>query len=244
MGSSARGLMQSIPEGIAASEAFFVQARNIGQRQSEEWISIPAISVDVADVNLTCNEFNKHPVSLVSLDKDRGGPVEIRAIYSGGPINLATVRPSSLGIQVAIEGDAVTFTLDRSIDVMLEINNDKWEALHILVNEVDTDAPTGDSENVWYFGPGVNNGLAFNRVIDGNLMVPSNTTVYLDSGAFVTARLNFIDVENSSVRGHGFIYQGSNGAILIERSSHIFVGKVTSLGATGVRTFCLLYEVL
>ncbi|EON96328.1 putative tat pathway signal sequence domain protein [Phaeoacremonium minimum UCRPA7] len=224
-----------VPEGIDANDTFVVKARIVKQDGAAGvWAPVPAYAVDVADVNITCNQFNKHPIAVASLDIEQS-PIEIKAQYRGGEVTVATIRPLSLGIKATIEKDnTITFRLDHPHDVMLEINNDKWQALHVLTDDIDVNAPKEDSDNVWYFGPGVNNGSAYKKVVDGNLMVPSDTTVYLDSGAFITAKLNFIDVSNSGVRGHGFIYKGPNGgAILIERSNNIFVEKVTSLGATG-----------
>lgn len=162
------------------------------------------------------------------------GTLDVQVQYKAGVVHSALIRPVSLGIEAAVEGDVTSFTLDRHADVMLEINNDKWQALHLLANEIDESAPTKDSENVWYFGPGLNNGSAYAKVDGGNLSVPSDTTLYLDGGAFLNVRVLLNDVSNSGIRGHGFLYNSPiGGAILIERSSNIFVEGVTSLNATG-----------
>ncbi|KAM0545821.1 hypothetical protein ACHAPJ_011148 [Fusarium lateritium] len=217
------------PEGVAVSDDFIVHVRST---KSNEWISVPPYAVDVAEVNTTRNQFDKHSISLASIDTD--GPVEIKAKWTTGEIQSATIRPLSLGIPTTVDGETITFTLDQSRDAMLEINDNKWQALHILTNKIDDSAPSKESEDIWYFGPGINNGSAFEKVTNGNLFVPSNTTVYIAGGAFITFKLNFINVSNSGVRGHGFIYNAPNaGAILIERSNNIIVEKVTSLGATG-----------
>lgn len=34
---------------------------------------------------------------------------------------------------------------------MLELNGDKWIALHLLTNELDPAAPTKDSDNISYY---------------------------------------------------------------------------------------------
>ncbi|KAH6964678.1 pectin lyase fold/virulence factor [Fusarium avenaceum] len=218
------------PDGVELIDAFVVHARSTSLN---DWVPVSTYAVDVAEVNTIRNEFDKHPISIASLDID--GPIEIRAKWSRGEVKTAAIRPLSLKVQAALDGnDTITFTLEQPRDVMLEINGDKWQALHVLTNTIDRNAPTSDSESVWYFGPGINNGLSFKKVTNGNLFVPSNTTVYLAGGAFLTFKLNFIDVSNSGVRGHGFIYNAPNsGAILIERSANIVVEKVTSLGATG-----------
>lgn len=222
--------VHAVPEGVTASDDFIVQARIAG---IETWSSLPSYSVNGAEQNLTRNEFNKYPITISSLDYNQG-PLEVRAQYTAGVVHSALIRPVSLGIEAAVEGDIISFTLDRHVDLMLEINNDKWQALHLLTNEIDKEAPTKDSENVWYFGAGLNNGSAYAKVDGGNLTVPSDTTVYLDSGAFLNARILFNNVSNSGIRGHGFLYNSPNGgAILIERSSNIFVEGVTSLNASG-----------
>ncbi|KAK2596407.1 hypothetical protein N8I77_013298 [Diaporthe amygdali] len=220
----------AVPEGVTASNDFVVQARIAG---SDTWSSLPPYSVYGAEQNLTRNQFNLYPITISSLDYNQG-PLEVRAQYKAGVVHSALIRPISLGIEATIDGDVIGFTLNRHVDLILEINNDKWQALHLLTNEIDTNAPTKDSENVWYFGPGLNNGSAYAKVDGGNLTVPSDTTVYLDSGAFLNARILFNNVSNSGIRGHGFLYNSPNGgAILIERSSNIFVEGVTSFNATG-----------
>ncbi|KAH6889803.1 pectin lyase fold/virulence factor [Thelonectria olida] len=229
MGNSGEIKAYTVPEGVATSSAFVVEARS---SSAPEWTTVSTCAVDVADVNITRNEFNKHPISVASIDVN--GAVEFRVRYTAEKVAKASIRPVSLGINTTIADDTIAFTIDRPLDVMLEINGDKWQALHILVNQIDPDEPTSDTESIWYFGPGLNNGSAYEKVVDGNLSVPSNTTVYLAGGAFLTAKLKFVNVSNSGVRGHGFIYKGPNGgAILIERSNNIFVKGVTSLGATG-----------
>ncbi|KAK6074698.1 hypothetical protein SCUP515_06327 [Seiridium cupressi] len=230
---STSGQINTYPavESIPLSDAFVVKARLAGTQ--DDWTIVVAYSVDVADVNTTRNEFNRYPIAVASLDVS--GPVEIKVEYTTSKIETATIRPVSLGVKTSVEnGQTIFFTLEKRTDVMVEINGDKWKALHVLVNEVETDAPTDDAEDLWYFGPGLNNGSAFSKVTDGNLMVPSDTTVYLAGGAFLNAKLNFVGVSNASVRGHGFTWNGPNGgAILIERSTNTLVEGVTSLGATG-----------
>ncbi|KAK6212486.1 hypothetical protein LQW54_005260 [Pestalotiopsis sp. IQ-011] len=171
-----------------------------------------------------------------------GAPVEIRARYTRDTIATARIRPLSRAIDTVIQGDTVSFMLHEPRDVMLELNGDKYQALHVLVNGIDSGQPTSDGDGIWYFGPGLNNGAAAVKATDGvNLYVPSNTTVYLASGAFITFRLNFIGVSNSSVRGHGFIsgpqggykHRELGGVIHMSQSHGIVVEKVTSLGANG-----------
>ncbi|ETS82857.1 hypothetical protein PFICI_04733 [Pestalotiopsis fici W106-1] len=230
------------PSGIDTDESFVVEVRPLLQSTDDNgsWTKVPTIATEVAKPNPQSNTFHRHTVSIVSFDM--GGPVEIRARYTRQEVTKASIRPLSRGIDAVIVGDTVSFTLEKPLDVMLELNGDKYQALHVLANGFDSDRPTGDDNGLWYFGPGVNNGTASSRVTDGvNLNVPSNTTVYLASGAFITFRLNFLGVSNSSVRGHGFICSSQGGfkerelggAIHMNGARDILVEKVTSLGANG-----------
>ncbi|KAK1543911.1 hypothetical protein CPAR01_04544 [Colletotrichum paranaense] len=232
------------PPSLPINQDFVVEARPSRAYASgdapQQWRQIPAYAVDVANPNITRNTFNKHTVALASFDLN--APTTISITYTATAIATAVIRPLSLGIIAQVENDKIVFNLDQPRDLMIEINGDKWKALHLLTNQIDKDAPTADSEDIWYFGPGINQGSAYSKVADGvNLMVPSGKTVYLAGGAFITCRLNFIDVSNSSVRGHGFIlrpeggyvYRELGGAITMSGASNIKVEGVTSLGAEG-----------
>ena len=129
--------------------------------------------------------------------------MKIRHKYT--TVNTARVRPASLGVNTKIDDGYIHFTVDRAIDAMLEINGNKWQALHLLVNGINVHEPHCDGTGLWYFGPGINNGRAWENVVDGQLIVPSDTTIYLASGAFLTAQVIFSSVKNSSVRGLGYI---------------------------------------
>lgn len=210
------------------------------------WLFVPAYNTNVTSVDVTSNDFNKHPVAVASFSAEPGTSVQVKVRYSGGAIVSARVRPIALGIPTTVINDTITFTLHRRVDIMLEINNNKYQSLHLLTNEVVSTAPGASSSNLWYFGAGLNEGSAYSKAVDGTITVPSNTTVYLALGAFVTAKFVFSDVSNSRIIGEGFIYKTpvihtstayprelNESAILIERSTNICVSGVTSLGAKG-----------
>lgn len=228
--------------GITTDDGFLVEVRLLAQTTEPDhsWTKVPTYAAEVAKPNPQGNIFHRHIVSIASFDME--APVEIRARYTRGAMTTARIRPLSRAIDTVIQGDTVSFILHEPRDVMLELNGDKYQALHVLANGIDSDQPTSDGDGLWYFGPGLNNGAAAAKATDDvNLYVPSNTTVYLASGAFITLRLNFIGVSNSSVRGHGFIcspqggykHRELGGAIHMSQSRDIVVEKVTSLGANG-----------
>lgn len=225
---------------FATNPDFTVEARPPGH-SNDSWFSIANYAIDVAGIDLKGNALHRHQVAIASFDFS--GSVEIRVRYEPGHVQSAAIRPLSAGISPVVHGnDTITFTLDGPRDIMVEINGDKWKALHLLANQIDDSAPTSDTDDIWYFGPGLNNGTAYARVTDGtNLRVPSGKTVYIAGGAFVTCRLNFCDVANAGARGHGFIHspQGcyvereQGGAIYISNGTNILIQGVTSLGSMG-----------
>ncbi|KAF4839803.1 Polygalacturonase [Colletotrichum siamense] len=230
------------PSGVPINDEFVVEVRPTSPdiTEKQQWTAVPAYAIEVANANITRNDFNRHTVALASFDIS--GPVDIKVTYTACLVEEAIIRPVSLGIDTQVHEGVITFTLNESRDVMLEINNNKWKALHLLTNEIDANAPTQDTDDIWYFGPGINQGTAYSNITDGvNLMVPSGKTVYLAGGAFITCRLNFVGVANSAVRGHGFVlrpkggyvHREHGGAIHMSNANNILVEKVTSIGANG-----------
>ncbi|KAJ4294222.1 hypothetical protein N0V90_007912 [Kalmusia sp. IMI 367209] len=235
-----------VPEGITVSKIFNIQVRVLDTRSDSAWSPVTAYTTSVASVNTARNEFDTYPIAIASLSMAPKIRKEIKVHYNHGSVHAATIRPVALGINTLIEDNTILFTLDQRVDVMLEINNDKWQAVHLLTTEINTKEPTADTEGLWYFGPGVNNGSAYSKVHDGVLTVPSDTTIYLARDAFLTAQVHFANSSNASIRGPGFIYREpyfaaggakprelAGGAILIERSSCILVENVTSLRSFG-----------
>ncbi|KAF9872306.1 glycoside hydrolase family protein [Colletotrichum karsti] len=234
--------VSSPPSGIPINQDFIVHIQPFGSGRTphQQWTRTSSYAVEVAQANITRNAFNRHTVALASFDV--GCPVKVKVNYLGGVVQKATIRPASLGIATKVNGNEITFTFAKAQDAMLEINGDKWKALHLLINEMDVDAPTTDTDDIWFFGPGIDQGSAYDNVTDGvNLMVPSGKTVYLAAGAFITCRLNFINVSDCAVRGHGFIlgpeggyvHREHGGAIHMSRANKIRVEGVTSVGANG-----------
>ncbi|KAL1598056.1 hypothetical protein SLS60_008544 [Paraconiothyrium brasiliense] len=237
-----------LPDGVTFDMSFSVVARvvELDNKSDGAWVPVTSYTTNVANVNISENQFDTYPVSIASFCVNTGASLQLKAHYKIADVKTAIIRPVSLGIVAQVEENVISFTLDRAVDIMLEINGNKWQALHLLVNTIEAADPEGEAEGVWYFGPGVNNSSAREKISDGRLVVPSNTTIYLASGAFLTAQVIFSDVQNSTIKGPGFIcrenYDASTslmprelagGAILIERSQRITVQRVTSLRSFG-----------
>ncbi|VUC30258.1 unnamed protein product [Clonostachys rosea] len=230
------------PPSIAINKDFTLEVRS-GSDEAGDWSSVDTFAVQVSEPNASSNLFRRHTIAVASVDFD--GPTEFRVSFNTGQVSSFTIRPRSYSINTTTDDrNRLSFVLDEPRDIMIEVNENKWQALHILSNAIDHEAPTTDTSDTWYFGPGINQGSAYNKVLEGdgvNLFVPSGKTVYLAGGAFITCRLNFVDVSNCAVRGHGFIsgpqggyvHRELGGAIHMSRATSIDVQGVTSLNSNG-----------
>jgi hypothetical protein len=158
------------------------------------------------------------------------GPVEIEVTYLKGGTTKARIRPDSLGIKPELGGDTLVFTLDEPKDVVVQVNDEIFDCLHVLTNRIETNAPSADDPDVIYFGPGVHS------VTGGVVWVPSGKTVYLAGGAVLTARVHFLDVEKAALTGRGVINAAPDGAVKVEGSKNIRIEGVISLNPNGYAT--------
>ncbi|RAL08855.1 putative endo-polygalacturonase [Aspergillus homomorphus CBS 101889] len=229
------------PSSIAINSDFSIKVQPAADHPEQLWQDIAVYAVEVANVDTSSNSFQRHTVGVASFDMSV--PVRVQVSYTASTVHSAVMRPRSFNIQPRVENaTTIIFRLDQPRDVMLELNGSKWQALHLLTNKIDTDAPSSDTDDIWYFGPGLNNGSAYSKLTDGvNLLVPGGKTIYLAGGAFIDFRINFIGVSHAAIRGHGFIlgpvggyvHREHGGAIHMSGADHILVEGVTSLGANG-----------
>jgi hypothetical protein len=94
------------------------------------------------------------------------------------PIEKARILPSSFGIEPEIDGNSLSFKIDRPQHLTVEINGEHIRSLHIFVNPEETDRPAPDDLGVIYFGPGVHK-------ITEPIVVGDNETLYVAGGAIL-----------------------------------------------------------
>ena len=81
------------------------------------------------------------------------GPVTVEVIPKRTFKSVA-VRPSSRGIQPAVQGQRITFQLSRPGQLTVELDG-PHHALHLFADPPEAEAPKPGDPNVLYFGPGV-----------------------------------------------------------------------------------------
>jgi hypothetical protein len=124
-------------------------------------------------------------------------PVQVEVV-SRRAVQSVVVRPASREIRPAIDGDRITWTLDRPGPLVLEVNG-MHHALHLFPSSPEHDAPAPGTPGVRYFGPGVHR--------PGQIELQSNESVYIAGGAVVYGSLQARGASNLRIAGRGILDQ-------------------------------------
>ncbi|KAJ4322146.1 hypothetical protein N0V84_004981 [Fusarium piperis] len=198
-----------IPSDVPVATDFDVKVRSPGGK----WETVETYRPLHTEANFTTGSTVRHASSLAIFDFN--GTVEIRAKYLKDRLSSAVVRPESVGIRPKKSGSTLTFTLTEPRDVVLQVNGNVFETLHIFTNPPDTDIPSKDDKDVLYYGPGYHKPSS-------PIVVGSGQTLYLAGGAVVSAP--DITVTNSSdvtLRGRGLLYSERGNAVSIRSSKNV-----------------------
>ncbi|MDX3311378.1 glycosyl hydrolase family 28 protein [Streptomyces sp. NPDC054884] len=209
------------PATLPTNASFKVRVR---PAPSGTWQTLDIYRPQLEEINATTGSGKVYSTSMVYFDFR--GSVELEITYLKGGTTKAGVRPRALGIVPELLGDTLRFTLDEPRDVVVQINDEIFDCLHVITNRIDPHPPCADDPDVIYFGPGV-------HTVAGNVLtVPSGKTVHLAGGAVLTAQVYFKDVEKAALTGHGMLYAGPGG-ILCEGSKDIRVQDVIIMNPNG-----------
>ncbi|MET9080425.1 glycosyl hydrolase family 28 protein [Streptomyces sp. NPDC004237] len=210
------------PSAVPTNTSFQVRVRTA---PDGDWQTLDVYRPQFEEINANTGSGKVYNSSMVYFDFQCS--VEIEVTYLKGGTTKARVRPDSYGITPELLGDTLRFTLDEPKDLVVQINDEIFDCLHVLTNRVEHHAPAADDPDVIYFGPGVQ------TVTGGVLTVPSGKTVYLAGGAVLKATVHFKDVEKAALRGHGMIWAGPGGGVLCEGSRNIRVEDVIIMNPGG-----------
>ena len=109
------------PAGVALNSDFTVKVRQL----DGEWNILSTYLIKVDEVRDT-----KHYVERASMATfDFTGKVEVAVTYNWGEVQTAKVRPLSYDIPFQINGNTVTFTLERPRNLSVEVNGDIFHNL-------------------------------------------------------------------------------------------------------------------
>ncbi|KAK7420343.1 hypothetical protein QQX98_002766 [Neonectria punicea] len=215
----------SIPDGVDTSDAFKVKVRAPGGK----WHDISTYRPRVVQTDIFTGSTAKKNSSMAYFDFS--GSVEVSATYKNGQVTEARVRPNSFGIATKISKDTVKFTLNQPENVVLQINDEIFDVLHLFSNPIEDNAPSSDDPNVVYYGPGLHKSSE-------SLTVTSGQTIYLAGGAVVSVpAINIENATDVTIRGRGMFSATLSTAISIIGSKHI-----TLDGVIGINVLPRSYE--
>jgi len=201
------------PKGAALNDDFTVQVKQTGGK----WSATPSYLVKVDEVRGTVHNVEEASMSYF----DFSGEVEVSVTYNHGAIETARIRPLSLQITPEINGNTLTFKLDRPCNLSVEINDDIFHNLHLFANPLEMERPNRKDKNVLYFGPGIH------EFADGKLEVTSGKTVYVSGGAILMGQILIENAENVKVIGRGMVDHTVKHGVRIANSKHVLVEGIT-----------------
>lgn len=185
-----------------------------------EWQPVAVYPVKVDEVRGT-----KHHVETASMAYfDFDGEIEVAVRSNKAAVDSARVRPLSYGIEPAVNGETLTFTLSRPANLSVEVNGDIFHNLHLFANPLDAHRPSAKEikragrkgSKLVYFGPGVH------RLPGDTLHIESGQTVYIDGGARVYGELIAEGVRDVRFYGRGEVHPKGRGfGISVRRSKNI-----------------------
>lgn len=111
-------------------------------------------------------------------------------------VERVEIRPTALGIVPQVDGQHISFTLDKPCKFTVEVNGSS-RCLHVFADEPENYGVDIAAENVIYFGRGVHHA--------GLIELTSGQTLYLDEGAHVYGSVFARNAENIRVLGRGVI---------------------------------------
>lgn len=209
------------PEGAELMSNFTVQVREAGK----DWRPVDTYMVKVDEVQNT-----KHNVKKASMSYfDFSGEVEVSVTFNHGTVRTGRVRPLSYGITPCIDGNTMTFKLDRPRNLSVEVNEDIFHNLHLFANPIDEKKPKKlKDKNLIYFGPGI-------HTFPGDtLNVPSGKTVYIAGGALVKGCIQVVNAQNVKILGRGIVIPERWAGLRIINSKNVLVeGVITTQCPTG-----------
>lgn len=214
-------LVMPIPHGVKQDSHVKLQVRSL---DDEAWTDVPLFAVRV----------DMHQVRQAAAAMfDFSGSVEVRIQTREPWVYKAVVRPLSKGIVPVCEGREVRFTLHEPVDLMIEINGERFRCLHLFARPLMTIPEEDDVVHYRAFmhapstapahPPRRDDGKPCTVVFDAGLHFiqehqyrpSSNTRIVLAPGAVVIGTFILDHVENVSIEGHG---------VLLQESFHRFSG--------------------
>lgn len=127
---------------------------------------------------------------------DFSGSTQV-TVTSTTAVTSAVLRPLSYGVVPVVNGNKITFTLNRPGQYTLELNNNLHRALHLFADSMEANPRTAGVGDMIYYGPGEHS--------VGSVGLHSGQSVYIAGGAVVYGSFFGDNVNNVRITGRGIL---------------------------------------
>lgn len=206
------------PERAKLNKTYSVEVRQSG---TVDWqpVDVYAVKVDETIVG----KHNERTVSMAYFDFD--GEVEVRVTSNELQVNEARVRPLSYNIPLSVNGNSITFTLDKPRNLSVEVNGEIFNNLQLFANSLDADRPSDrelknlkKDKKFHYYGGGYHK-------ID-TLKLGSGETLYVAGGAVIDGCVIVDNADGVKILGRGMIYPNRKMGVLVSGSRNVEVSGI------------------
>ncbi|MBM6992932.1 MAG: endo-polygalacturonase [Prevotella sp.] len=218
--------VKTYPAAIGApmSHDFSVQVRI----PDGTWQNVPVYLWKVDHVDN--GKHNVESSSVASFDFE--GEAEVRVVShrqtsndvscGNALTNKVSIRPLSTKIIPVVADSIITFSINRSRYLSVEIDNDQFHNLHLFANPMQEQVERG--KDVIYFGPG------YHDLQGDSIVVKSGQTLFIDGGAYVKGWVSVWHANDARVVGHGIVNPDrQHEGIMVRYSNNITVdGPLTT----------------
>jgi len=106
------------------------------------------------------------------------GKINVEILCKAGRVETCVIRPKIDGIKFKLNGNKVTFSLNKPVKLAIEINGDQKNPLFIFADGPEENVPEKNSKGVWYYEKGVHQ--------IGTTIVPDSIKqIYIEGGAYL-----------------------------------------------------------
>ena len=227
------------PEGAPLKHDYdvYVQPRGV-----KEWTKIDTY---MAKVNAPVGD-NRRRVSEISYCMfDFTGDVYVRVISKNRKFKAASIRPDYRGTIANVQNDStVQFLLFQPENVSVELDGDITNNLLVFTSKPPVSKEDAEKEakakgrEFRYYGTGF-----YDK--EDTIFVASNTTLYLDGGAYLTATFAINDAHDVSILGRGIARpeRGYEGAHVYRSKNVLIEGLVLNTCPIGESQNVTLHDV-
>lgn len=213
------------PAGAPLNRDFSVRVRTEGGA----WQSVDTYAWNVDHTNNGKHQVEKTSVAYF----DFSGKVDVEVTWDKGEVKSARVRPLSKGIASTLRGNTVCFSIDRPLNLSVEVNGDIYHNLQLFANAATPIYKNAQQvakaygvkrKDVLFYGPG------YYDLGQDSVRVGSGQVLYVAGGAYIKGYATVWQATGAKVIGHGIVTpERQHEGIMVRYSRDVLVdGPITT----------------